>query len=232
MPHGWKVLTRRNPKVKFALTETEKKQTKRIAKNVLNSTLEQRFNVIAMNDIPIVAVPAVAGAQIYPLNGMVKGDDAQNERQGNQIMMKHLDIRIGASAQSEWSNLRVLVLLDHIADLTKPIQSEIWTNFTAANIYNAQYNPNFVKRGVLKVLYDRTFACKIGGGANDNADPVNIRIRKKLNIKTHYDNSNTGTETDIVRNTLYLVLVSDVLAASIASAPLIDWTSKIMFQDA
>lgn len=234
--NNWKSLTRRKTnRPGLALTRTEKIQTKAIAKKVVREAEEEKYNLIKHNVVTPVSDPTVPGTFIYCLNGMLRGVAGGNERIGNEVMNRSINIKITAKAQTTESWLRVIIFRDPITDLNAPVLSEILTNLTAvtfADAYTAQRNHNFFKKGVYKLYYDKTFSMKVGGGSTNIAEPIAITINKRLNFKTHYATSNNGDVTDIVKNGLFMLLVSNKQQASIAEAPATSFHSKLLFTDA
>lgn len=133
------------------------------------------------------------------LNGLTKGDDLAN-RDGRMIRAKSIWIRqcftISPLATSTF--VRIIVIIDKQPNETLLTIQEI---LHSSSIESPK---NLDSRKRLIFLYDRVFVLTQNSGT-----AIYDSFYKDIDMKTVYNDNNTGTITDIETNALYLATFSN-----------------------
>ena len=156
-------------------------------------------------------------ASIIVINPSVMGDDFDS-RDGRVIRLKSVQLTLTAAigATTTFSFVRVMVVIDK-----QPNEiSMVITNLL--DFANITSHRNLDGRKRFVILKDKILELSQVGKRTGI-----IKWYKELDMKTIYDDSNTGTIVDITTNTLYLVLISD--EASLV--PFVTRTTRVRFID-
>lgn len=137
------------------------------------------------------------------VNAIGSGDDKSN-RDGRQIRVKYGSLRFVAQQDATITNeefLRVIVFKDLQNDATG-----YTTSLLTSNSINAPYNTDEMQR--FKVYVDKVYKFN-----PLESNTKFIKMNFKFGFKTRY-NSTSGSSSDISTNGLYIMFVSDALAAT------------------
>lgn len=211
-----------------------KKAVTAIAKKVMHAQTEDKWKTTGPFTFRIAANPAAPGNQLHLMNGMTRGVD-HNQRVSNRIRLKSLSIKLLAVAGNIPAGLRLTLFRDKITDLAVPVTSEIYTDLTAttfANIITAPLNPNWFPNA-FHLYKDKMVVLDIYGGAANLAGVKTFNWFVPLNnVLVQYDNSNTGTVADIVKNAIFLQISSSVDDAGGDNRPIVEFTAILNYEDA
>lgn len=161
------------------------------------------------------AVTAVDQTATYELmNGLVQGN-SQITRIGNTIKMKYLNIHLslfilsaGLAAATTGYYLRYMVVYDRQPNGANPSLNQLLYNVAPTETYESLININGRKR--YQILTDRVIPIQIHGGATNVSNMIYVNRRIKLKGKKAVFNAgNTGTITDFVTGSLFLILMCD-----------------------
>lgn len=143
------------------------------------------------------------------LNGMQLGTDV-DDRVGRSIRIKSVQLNLINTQNASASNsiVRYLLVIDKQPSGATPNFSDILA--TAGNLWSSMRNLNNRKRFV--ILKDQFIT--MNSGTNNEIGV--FEYYKKLDMHTIYNNTSTGTITDIESNALYLCLISNEPTNSVA----------------
>jgi len=161
--------------------------------------------------------PLTQTGVIQMFNGMQYGD-ADSTRDANSINMLNINLAYDFTivpANIPTSNgaltARVMLVYDKQANSALySTQDLLQTSGSASINYLAPKNPDYSKR--FQILYDRRHKLYTGENARGSATvtdridyaPQTFRIRRKLNKKTMFNDSNFGDERDVyIRSSLF-----------------------------
>lgn len=159
-----------------------------------------------------------AGNTPILLNGMQKGDDV-TDREGRQVFIKSLQLMLKYTMHASATNtvVRTIVFLDKMPHAATPNFTDVINGETPTDLKNV---PNSRRFWIIK-----DFNLQLCVNAYSEKTIKNYR---KLNIKTTYDNSNSGDIQDISVNALYIMFCSD----EDTNLPNVDGEARIRFLDA
>lgn len=203
---------------------------------------------ITMNNQPVTpGATAPTSARFMLLNGLKPGSGI-NERIGRRILMKSLYVRgtvYGPNgSKTPPFNVRMICILDKQANAVQPQITDILREFDknsgAVTDYSTPVNISNAAR--FSVVLDKTFtgqnySTDIATGPNFSAGTKPVRIYKKMNLFTQYNEGTSGGVADITSGALYLIFMVDIDAlfptGSIAEAdkPKIDLTARLRYID-
>jgi len=162
-------------------------------------------------DVAISDTPSTTGT-VIPLSGTAQGDTSQS-RDGLQIFPTSIEMRLNFSfnASATASVIRV-VIYQYLAGVSSSVQnyfdaSPTTTDFKAIN---QQYES--------RTLFDRTYSL------NDLIPEKNIYLKRRIKGIIAYDGA---TATDIAKNGLYMILLSD----EATNTPTVTGTARFFFKD-
>lgn len=153
------------------------------------------------------------------LNGLSNGDD-YNDRDGRQVRFKSIQVQTRTLLNPSSTNtvFRMILFIDKQANAGSPAVTELLDVATAART-DAFRNLDYRKRYV--ILKDKRFT------VNSDYPEKIVDFYKRLDMKTIFDDSSTGTINDISSNSLYLYFVSD----EVTNTPAILYNSRLRFID-
>ena len=168
------------------------------------------------------ALAADTTGAILLLNGIARGED-YNQREGRQIFMKHMELRIqnavtGGTGVDQ--HHRYLLVLD-----SQPNGGALTITNVLESVSTLAY-PNLDYRQRFRILLDKTVVL------NATAEPFSHTFEKhflRLNIPVTFNNGNTGTIADIATNSLYFIALGTQAAGVTAGSCTV--TSRIRFTD-
>lgn len=153
------------------------------------------------------------------LNGLQKGDDFQN-RDGRQVRIKSVQVqlRVTMAAAATTTCFRYFILLDKQPNTTGFAMSDVLDTAVAGGVDAFRQLSNRKRFVILK--QQRLVL--------DSDDPSRvIQFYKKLDLKTIYDDSDTGAIADVTTNALYLYMMSD----QGANVPTVIYNARLRFID-
>lgn len=205
-----KRIYKRSYKPKSKNAQQDKKISKLTkAVNMIKSDIEDKrvFTTIGATNLTQGAPVTVL------LNGLGQGTNL-SARLGNEVRSKYLSLRMyfynTANAFSYDNWVRIMIVKEQPA-LGAAISLNSLLGSATPNVYSLYNNDNREFKHRFKVLYDKS----INLWSNINFLQKLVVIKKKLNFTTNYARGNTGTITDIDRNSLYLVLITEKTTAAI-----------------
>ena len=168
---------------------------------------------------------AAIGLAANTLTTAVQGTGVE-ERIGDEIQLKYINFNLSAaSAIGAIPFLRVMLLVNRTnnSSVTAPTKAELFDSAaTDTEAVNSVLNKAYVGR-------DKKYTLVYDSGAIILYDASNrsrrIRVNKRLGYKVAYT-GNTGTPSDMIRNNLILVVVSDSVGVSY------NWSACVHFVDA
>lgn len=187
---------------------------------------------------------ALAGAAPIGVvcNLMVQGI-TRSTRLSNRVRMKSLELRYDYNIDNGCMNfvhLRCMVFVDKQTNsggppfATSPLLGAASTLPGNTDAYQALYNPAYVPSRY-KVLYDGSTTLGLEGGvANIGQRSVSKRVLLKIPksmAEVVFTDSNTGTLSDITKNSVHLVFFSDYVGAG-PNAPTCNFATILRFTDA
>jgi len=164
------------------------------------------------------AVAMDAGPERYPLSNIPRGD-TKDKRDGASCRIKWFtfNYRVRLHASSSNACVRVMIVKD-----TQTNQAQFASADLLADTDEACLSPlNLDNAGRFKIIYNKVHVLTSGGQSL-----VNRRIYRKVDVPLKFDN-NVGDITDLTRNSLALVLVSDVGS----NLPVITYNFRARFID-
>jgi len=172
---------------------------------------------------------------IIKFNEIGKGVDRTN-RDGNVIFMKSLELYVTIAANSDprgVNRCRLLVFLDKQANGADPNLKTLFAGYDGSTAFdpstmmtplNKDY---FGKR--YKLLRDRLLVVGQEGGAADYSNERTFRMNIPLKgVRVQYANTNTGEITDIIKNSLIAVAISD---EQVGNQPNLTFKSVLTWKD-
>lgn len=167
-------------------------------------------------------------------NGLNRGV-ARDQRNGQQVRMVSLELFVTLTANSTnraINRIRMLVFIDKQTNQLGPGPTQLFAGVTTTP-YNSQtmmtpISPDFWGKR-FKLLRDRTMIVGQEGGAVDYAQEKTYRFFIPLKgTRVQYADSDTASVTDIIKNSLHAVCVSD---EKVANAPVITFRSVLKWKD-
>lgn len=154
------------------------------------------------------------------MNGSQKGDD-YNSRDGRQIRIKsfYFNAKVTIHPSAVHTVFRVMLLIDTQPTGVAPILSQILRVGTVANILCMRNLDNRKRFSIL-----RDFRINL----NQDYPEKYIKVFRRLDMKTIYDDSNAGDITDISSNALYMLFISEEVADNF---PTIEHVARVRFID-
>ncbi len=133
------------------------------------------------------------------INASVVGDDFTN-RDGRQIRIKSCGVTFTMIMDSVPldSQLRCMVVIDKQPNGILMTIAQLLDTSTVSSFKNLDNRKRFV------ILKDEVLTLSQSGENN-----THLKWYKKIDMKTVYDSSNTGSISDITTNALYLVMISN-----------------------
>lgn len=153
---------------------------------------------------------------IILLNGLVKGSDA-TQRIGRQVLVKKVIARLtlympdiaDSSTSPNWPTfVRIMLVYDMQTNATL---------LTLADLFNDSLEPNALQnlnnRDRFKVIKDKVYnlnkTAKFASDASDMGACRFVKIYKRLNLTTVYNDQSNGTVGDIQTGSLYLIALAN-----------------------
>lgn len=209
--------------------------TKKYVKKQIHKQIEDKWlTQVSLQGIqPVLTAPSFFDMCTFPV-----GPDAQS-RLGNKVKMTSIRVRILAQASNilDGQRFRVILVNDTQANGTVagtfPLISLFADNPSASHYMNSPFHPDFVPSR-FKIMYDRLVSMSPAmydsttPGAYSNLASVKINKFKRLPVVQY--SGTTGTSTDIVKNRIVLIIISDTAAPTIG--PTIEVTAVVTFEDA
>jgi hypothetical protein len=155
--------------------------TKEQVRQMINSNIEHKVHTFLLGS----TAWASAGL-ITPLTqAIVEGSDI-NQRDGTQILVKALKVKVSGFATSATTTIgRVIIFADLLAQGGLPAVTDLLDTAT----YVAGYAPTNVQRGRFKILYDKPMVL-VDTASNSG---VMRELIYKLNHKVNYSGSGNTT---------------------------------------
>lgn len=170
------------------------------------------------------------GGVLVLLNGLAPGTGA-SQRIGKKCHFRSLLLRynLGANAASGTAfqgYVRIMVFLDTQANATAPTVAQLLETITSSSPMNMDNRDRF------KVLYDQ--GVPMSQAVTSSSDCRFIKVYKKMNITTIYNNGTAGTVADITSGSIYLLSIAEQAGAGTAPGayPRYDFVSRLRYDDA
>ncbi len=192
------------------------KKVNRKVNKIINSQEVKIFDGV------FALVPTVAGVIAW-ISPIVQGDDT-NEREGNELLIKSIDIDFHVHKSVSTSDVpaivRVMVMTDQ-----QPTNGIAGLN-TILQVANETHSPiDRVSRGRFKFLYDRYFSMNAMSALlrNDTTEAWGSSIKhgtfhKKMSLKTTFNDNAVviATGAGSSRKHLYIICITNTVAAATA----------------
>lgn len=188
----------------------------------LQKEQELRWKDTIFNDVVLASDPGTD--QILLLNGLVTGDDP-GTRDGNKTSVTSIQIRgeISTSATLTGNPVkwRIIVIRDMQSNGTAPTAANLLQISGAARYVDAPYkHPNLTRFRIISdksgILEPNLPASWTNPAEGTNHALVTVtqsssiyKIRRSLNFDVQYGLANAGDITDISKNSIYILFLSD-----------------------
>jgi len=203
---------------------TNKNLSKRIRK--IEDNQELKWKDTDIDVVPLANNPGTA--QVILLNGLTQGDTSTT-RDGSLVSFTSIQCRAEITSLNSTTSgfvYRILVVRDSQANAAAPLATQILDDSGFGQLMFAPYSR--LELGRFKIVYD-----KMGHFNHFIANTVYhvpIKFKKKLSSKTNYGRGNAGTIADIVKNSYYMILLSDQPLGG-TSTPIITASVRMYFKD-
>jgi len=181
----------------------------------------KNFDVSRTNPV----LSSAAGAQIFLLCVPGSGS-AATSRVGRQIRMKSLQINLRlnyAGGMNGQSPIRLLIVYDRQANTGFPLGSDV---LATDNIFQMRNLDNQFR---FDILLDKIICGNFGAAGVAQYTSVFYKKYLKLNHKTQFNTSSTGTISDIETGSLLAFIYQD---GNITTAnPSANWYSRVRYTD-
>lgn len=163
------------------------------------------------------ATPDNTVGSLYTLNLIAQGD-AEDNRQGDSIMMKkiHINLRYTINASASATSIRTIMFLYKQPQGATPNITFVLQN---ANVLSCWNHDNV---GLYTILYDKTVNLSATG-----TQEVNRMITRSFYQLHETFDGTTAAVADIQTNALWLLFVSD----EATNTPTVVWRSELLFID-
>lgn len=181
----------------------------------LSKFVDRELHVLDLDDNSSIQ----NAVQFFHLSGIADGT-LVNQRNGVQVTLRHLRLRLLAVTGTGNSRMRVIVLKDRQPDGAFPAPVDLFTNVgSTEGTILSPFNVTNKKR--FKILFDRTWTC------NPVIQPTPLLARSiPLNFKVTYNAPGNGI-AQVVTNSLILVQLG--LTAGGAASPDVEMAARITF---
>jgi len=176
------------------------------------------------------AADTTAGGVLVLLNGLAPGTGA-SQRIGKKCHFRSMLLRYNLGANASGATAfqgftRIMVFLDTQSNATAPTVAQLLETVTASSPMNMDNRDRF------KVLYDQ--GVSMSQAPTSSSDCRFIKIYKKMNITTIFNNGTAGTVADITSGSIYLLSISEQAGAGAAptSFPRYDFICRLRYDDA
>lgn len=163
-------------------------------------------------DVAITDTPSTTGT-VIPLSGIAQGDGSQN-RDGLQVFPTSIEMRLNlALGLLATASVVRIVIYQYLSRVSTSVQDYFDATPTVQDFkaINQQYES--------RTIYDRTYSLNSTG-----IPEKNFYIKRKLKGIIAYDGA---TGTDIAKNGLYMILLSD----EAVNQPTVLGTARMFFKD-
>lgn len=174
-------------------------------------------------DVGTVSPTAVdtTGAMIL-LNPCTRGDDIQ-KRTGYRILMRSIQLKgynyVTTSTGTDQIH-RIMLVLDKQPNGAAFTIPQLLTSTSELGIRNLEYRNRF------RVLYDRRLVLNASG---ESGSRKVWEIYRRFRIPVVFNASTTSTVSDIMENSLYLIVIGSNTAGNTAGS--MQYVSRIRFND-
>lgn len=160
------------------------------------------------------------GGTFLLLNGITRGTD-YNNRDGRSIRIKSYasNMRFIANASASHTTVRVIVFVDKQPNAGLPSTGSLLDNSFGAPLTEQFRALDYRRRYTVLQDYRVTI--------NPDYPEKSVRKYRKLDMKTIFDNTDSGTISDITTNSLYMLIVSD----EAVNTPTVIVNSRLRFID-
>jgi len=176
------------------------------------------------------AADTTAGGVLVLLNGLAPGTGA-SQRIGKKCHFRSMLLRYNLGANAAGATAfqgftRIMVFLDTQSNATAPTVAQLLETVTASSPMNMDNRDRF------KVLYDQ--GVPMSQAPTSSSDCRFIKIYKKMNITTIFNNGTAGTVADITSGSIYLLSISEQAGAGAAPTafPRYDFICRLRYDDA
>lgn len=164
------------------------------------------------------------------LNGLAPGTGA-SQRIGKKCHFRSFLLRMNLGSNAGSGTLfqgyvRVMVFLDTQANATAPTVAQLLETVTASSPMNMDNRDRF------RVLHDSSHP--LDQTAWSSSSVRFMKVFKKLNVTTIYNNGTAGTVADITSGSIYLLTIAEQAGAGTAPTvfPRYDFVSRLRYDDA
>lgn len=164
------------------------------------------------------------------LNGCARGSDI-NEREGREITLRSLQLRLNVMVRSEAivdQTVRILIVYDRQTNGTAPSVTDVISGGTVTGMRNLENRKRF------KIIMDHTtrLNATYTGGASLHTASNNGYFHdfyKRFELPTTFNSGTAGTVADISTGSLYMVRIGEIAAGTAAAE--VDFCSRVRYQD-
>lgn len=206
---------------------------------------------VTLNNAPITPNNSNPTNSRFLLVNGVKQGTGINNRIGRRILMKSLYIRgttyaIDSNQTPPW-NMRMIVLFDkqHNGSSSPPVITEVLKEFDGFDTTQTDYATplNISNAARFSILLDKVFTCQnyaSDGSTSHSAGSSGtkaIRVYKKMNLFTQYNEGTSGNAADINSGALWILFMLDLDAVRVSGAiaegnkPKVDLTVRLRYTD-
>jgi len=164
--------------------------------------------------------------------GMRQGA-ASNQRTGDTVNIKKLDVRLVLSTPSTYNSYARVLIVQYKNQKGLTLQlSDLMFNSAGAGPDRPLF-PKHVLAERVKILYDKTHMVSATGNITADEHFKCVKIVKNLNIKQKFvRNSNLGTVADVENNGIWIVILGSHDSGSVARCTLRDFQWSCEYEDA
>lgn len=178
------------------------------------NTLQRRLgSEYRFQDVTFTASSITSAGGFQLMNGLVLGD-TNGTREGTNITLKSFELCGTFNLGDTINVVRFILLVDSQANAAGPAVADVLAQVSTNTTYNWQNRSRF------RILIDKMY------DLSTDRPQISVNYRKFLRVRTNYNTSNAGTVADIVKNSLYILFISD---SGAAPHPFFDGVARIVY---
>jgi len=164
-------------------------------------------------------------SDIQDITGGIAQGDAYNERSGDRIKLKHIDINFTLYGANDWDFVRVILFQWKF--YSAPIEGTNVLNpdyKATSHAVLSPYNKDDKFGKAMNIMYDKIHVLGFNKGG-PAAKTWKVRLKRYLTKEIQFQ---TGTAT-VYKNRLYMLTISNRSAAVV---PVLEYMAEIYYEDA
>lgn len=212
------------------LSKIEKKEVKQLIRADIEDK-DRSLTVVSGTAMQgrITPIFGAVGTGWIDLINMQRGTQ-DGTRIGNEIMIKkwRVNLTLQSGAVGVIQAARVVIFIDKAPNGILPLAAEVfYGTATAGCSPNYTYNFNNVPSR-FRILYDKTFRLEPKYAATITTRSIRFHKKFKKPVKVQFNDANSGDYSDILKNNLHVMLITDVAV----NYPIAYFMSQMIYEDA